>query len=148
MAVQWPKKRRVMGTKVPRIDGPDKATGKAKYSYDYNLDGMLHAVMLRCPYAHAKIKSIDTAAAEKAPGVKALHQVAQAGTELYFAGQEVLAIAADTEEHARDAVRLVKIEYEELSHRVKEAETLKAKGDTVPPMGKGRERNNVRPAQS
>src|SRR5262245_62663816 len=103
----WPKERRLIGTRIPRIDGPDKATGKAKYSYDINRPGMLHAVMLRSPHAHAKIKSIDTSAAEKAPGFKALVMIANAGAEVIYAGQEILALAADTEEHAHDAVRLV-----------------------------------------
>src|SRR5215469_4380519 len=102
MATSWPKKRRVIGTKVKRLDGPAKATGTAKYSYDINRPGLLHAVMVRSPYAHAKITSIDTAAAEKMPGVKAVHAVRKVGDEVYFAGDEVLALAADTEEHARD----------------------------------------------
>ena len=55
MAIEWPKKRRVLGTRVSRVDGPDKSTGKAKYSYDINRPGLLHAVMVRCPYPRAKI---------------------------------------------------------------------------------------------
>src|SRR5688500_3444870 len=135
MAVQWPKKRRLMGTKVARIDGPAKSTGKAKYTFDINLPGMLHAVMLRCPYPHAKVKSIDTSAAEKVKGFKALHAIAKDGAQLYFAGAEILAIAADTEEHARDAVRAVKVEYEQLPFAAKEAVALKAKQQTAPPIG-------------
>src|SRR5437588_594618 len=122
MATSWPKKRRLIGTKAPRLDGPDKATGKAKYSYDINRPGMLHAVMLRCPHAHARVKSIDTTAAEKMPGVKAVHLIIKAGAELYYAGEEVLAIAADTEERALDAVRAVKIDYDKLPFLVKEAD--------------------------
>src|SRR5437867_13237075 len=72
MAEGWPKKRRLLGTRVRRLDGPDKATGRAKYSYDINRPGMLHGAILRTPYAHSKIKSIDTAAAKKTPGFKAL----------------------------------------------------------------------------
>src|SRR5438477_545101 len=72
MAEGWPKKRRLLGTRVKRIDGPDKATGRAKYSYDINRPGMLHGAILRSPYAHAKIKSIDTTAAKKTPGFKAI----------------------------------------------------------------------------
>src|SRR6185369_9976754 len=68
----WPKKRRLLGTSVRRLDGPDKATGRAKYSYDINRKGMLHGAILRSPYAHAKIKSIDTSAALKVPGCKAV----------------------------------------------------------------------------
>src|SRR5207302_2959790 len=67
MANTWPKERRIIGTKVQRLDGPEKATGNAKYSYDINRPGMLHATILGCPYAHAKLKSLDTSAAEKMP---------------------------------------------------------------------------------
>src|SRR5262245_291091 len=68
----WPKKRRLLGTRIKRLDGPDKATGRAKYSYDVNRPGMLHGMILRSPHAHAKIKSIDTSAARKVQGFKAL----------------------------------------------------------------------------
>src|SRR5262245_61455593 len=73
MATSWPKKRRLIGTKISRIDGPVKATGTAKYSYDVNLPNMLHAAVLPCPYAHAKIKSLDVSPAMKIPGVKAVY---------------------------------------------------------------------------
>ena len=96
MATKWPQKRRLIGTRVSRVDGPYKATGRARYSYDINRPGLLHSVMVRSPHAHAKIKSIDTAAAEKMPGVKAVHAVRKAGDEVYYAGDEILALAADT----------------------------------------------------
>ena len=76
MANTWPKERRLLGTKIQRVDGPDKATGRAKYSFDINRPGMLQAAILRSPYAHAKIKTLDTSAAEKMPGVKAVHVIA------------------------------------------------------------------------
>src|SRR5262245_55343512 len=72
MAEGWPKKRRLLGTKVKRLDGPAKATGFAKYSYDINRPNMAHGLMLRSPHAHAKIKSIDTTAGKKVPGFKAV----------------------------------------------------------------------------
>ena len=102
MATSWPKKRRLIGSKIQRLDGPAKATGKAKYSYDVHPKGMLFASIVRCPHAHAKVKKIDTAAAEKLPGFKAVFVIAKEGTELYYAGDEVLALAADTEEHLAD----------------------------------------------
>ena len=68
----WPKKRRLLGTRVKRLDGPAKATGHAKYTYDINRKGMLHGAILRSPYAHAKIKSFDASAARKVPGFKAM----------------------------------------------------------------------------
>src|SRR5262245_2743980 len=146
MALQWPQKRRIIGTRVPRIDGPDKSTGKARYSFDINRPGMLHAVMLRSPYPHAKIKSLDTKQAESMPGVKAVHLIKKAGDELYYAGDEILGLAADTEEHALDAVRAVKIEYEEMPFTVTEADALKNKAlTTAPPVGPQKDRTNVRP---
>ncbi len=135
MATSWPKKRRLIGSKIQRLDGPAKATGKAKYSYDINRKGMLHAVLLRSPYAHAKIKSLDTNDAEKMPGVKAIHPIKNVGDELFWAGEEILGLAADTEEHALDAVRAVKIEYEVLPHLVKEEDALKNDPQTVSPVG-------------
>src|SRR5205809_3542746 len=120
MATGWPKKPRLLGKRFSRIDGPDKAPGRAKYSFDITRPGMLHAMILRCPYPHAKIKKIDTSAAEKLPGFKALHLIKKEGEELYYAGDEVLGIACDTEEHCADALRAVKIEYEILDFVVKE----------------------------
>jgi xanthine dehydrogenase YagR molybdenum-binding subunit len=142
MATSWPKKRRLLGTKVPRIDGGDKATGKAKYSYDINLEGLLHAVMIRCPHPRATIKSLDTSAAEKVAGFKALHIVKNVKGECYFAGDEILALCADTEEHAHDAARAVKIEYDVLPAYVREDDVRKLDKDpgTMPPV-KGVRRN-------
>jgi xanthine dehydrogenase YagR molybdenum-binding subunit len=145
MATAWPEHRRVIGSRVRRLDGPAKATGKAKYSYDVNLPGLLHAVMLRCPHAHAKVIDIDLTAAEKMPGVKATFVVAKPGTELYYAGDEVLAVAAEHEEQARDAARAVKVQYEVLPFLVKEEDALKEDKKTVAPVGPRKERQNVRP---
>ena len=61
-----------VGKSFPRIDGVDKVTGAAKYATDLRFDHMLHARLLRSPHAHAKVKHIDTSAAEKLPGVKAI----------------------------------------------------------------------------
>jgi xanthine dehydrogenase YagR molybdenum-binding subunit len=146
MGTAWPEKRRVVGTKVPRLDGPAKSTGRAKYSYDINRPGMLHAVMLRSPYAHAKIKNIDVSKAEKMPGVRAVFIVPIPNNEVFFVGDEVLAIAAVTEEQARDAVRAVQIKYEELPFLVREEDALKDDKNTVPPFGPKKERQNIRPA--
>src|SRR5580700_7160967 len=103
----WPTNRRLIGTRVQRLDGPEKATGRAKYSYDIKRPRMLHARILRSPHAHATIRSIDTAAAEKVPGFRAIHHIKKAGASVFFAGDEILAIAADTEEHADDCLRAV-----------------------------------------
>src|SRR5207245_2260383 len=63
MANTWPKERRLIGTKIQRLDGPEKATGHAKYSYDISRPGLLHGKILRSPYAHARLTSVDGSAA-------------------------------------------------------------------------------------
>ena len=70
MVAKWPEQPRLLGKDHQRIDGFEKASGKAKYSFDINLPGLLHASILRCPHAHAKLTKLDTSKAEKAPGVK------------------------------------------------------------------------------
>lgn len=145
MATAWPEKRRILGTKLQRLDGPAKSTGKARYSFDINRPGMLHALILRCPYAHATVKSINTTSVEKLPGVKAIHLIAKEGSELFYAGDEVVALAADTEEHAHDALRAIKVEYEVLPFQVIEEDALKEDKKTVSPVGPKKERENVRP---
>jgi xanthine dehydrogenase YagR molybdenum-binding subunit len=138
----WPKERRIIGTKVQRVDGPDKATGRAKYSFDINRPGVLHAMILRCPYAHAKVKKIDTSASEKVAGFKAVHAIVKEGADLYYAGDEIIAVAADTEEHAADALRAIKVDFEIQDHLVTEEDALEAKGKKT--IG-GRDESNVRP---
>src|SRR5437762_3310548 len=68
---KWPDNPRLINTRIPRLDGMAKASGKAKYPSDVRPEGTLFGVMLYSPHAHAKVKSIDAADAEKMPGVKA-----------------------------------------------------------------------------
>jgi xanthine dehydrogenase YagR molybdenum-binding subunit len=137
----WPQQRRLIGTKVPRLDGPEKSTGKARYTFDINRPGMLHARILRCPHAHARVRSIDTSAVHKMPGFRAIYIIARPDTrgfapaagnaitnpasELFYAGADVLAIACDTEEHCEDALRVVRVDYEVLPHQVREEDGLR-----------------------
>jgi xanthine dehydrogenase YagR molybdenum-binding subunit len=114
----WPEKTRLIGTNIPRMDGLAKASGKAKYPSDERPEGMLFGVMLYSPHAHAKITSIDASKAETMPGVKAVHVIAEAGKTLRYQGDDIAAVAAETEEQARDAVKAIKVEYEVLDHAV------------------------------
>ncbi|MCE9529853.1 MAG: xanthine dehydrogenase family protein molybdopterin-binding subunit [Planctomycetes bacterium] len=131
MAAEWPKTPRLIGGKLPRLDGVLKSTGRAKYTLDINRPKMLHGVILRSPHAHARIKSLDLAAAEKMPGVKGTLVITAAGKEVYYAGDEIVALAAETEEQALDAMRAIKIEYELLDFFVDEADALASKKNTV-----------------
>ncbi len=115
----------LLGKRVLRIDGPAKSSGRAKYTYDYNPDGLLAGKIVRCPYAHARIKSIDTSAAEKMAGVKAVEVIQKPGAEIFWAGDEIVGVAAVDEGTAEDAVRAIKVEYEVLPHFVSDAEPPK-----------------------
>jgi xanthine dehydrogenase YagR molybdenum-binding subunit len=110
----WPKERRLLSTRVNRIDGPLKVAGRAKYSYDIKRPGMLYGRILRSPHPHARVVSIDLAPALKMPGVKAAVSIAKAGGKVMYVGDEVAAVAAATEDQARDAARAIKVEYEVL----------------------------------
>jgi xanthine dehydrogenase YagR molybdenum-binding subunit len=127
----WPDKPAVIGTSVKRLDGPDKVAGRAKFSYDISRPGMIYGKILRSPHAHARIVTIDLSAAEKAPGVKAALAWKQPGAEVMFQGDEVAALAADTEEHAWDAMRLIAVDYEVLPHLASVDQAMAANAPTV-----------------
>lgn len=112
----WPEKPALLSTRIKRLDGPDKAQGRAEYTFDVRRPGMLWGRILRSPYPHARVVSVDLSAAQRAPGVRAALAWREPGSKVMFQGDEVAAVAADTEEHADDAVRLIKVAYEELPH--------------------------------
>ncbi len=124
----WPPtdKCKLIGRRISRLDGPWKSSGRIKYSYDVNRPNMLHAKMVFSPYAHAKVVSIDTSAAEKMPGVKAVEIMTEPGKEVFWEGHEVAAVAAETEEQARDAARRIQVQYEKLPHLVSDVNPSKA----------------------
>jgi xanthine dehydrogenase YagR molybdenum-binding subunit len=129
---KWPamSDRAVIGQRVSRLDGIEKASGKAKYNSDRNPAGLHHAVMVTSPHAHARIKSIDIEAAKKSKGVSAVNVWMKAGDEITYQYKPIAAVAASTEELARDAARKIKVDYEVLPHLVVEdnlqlAESLK-----------------------
>jgi xanthine dehydrogenase YagR molybdenum-binding subunit len=126
---KWPAegKRALIGKRISRLDGPWKASGSAKYAYDANRPNMLYGRMVQSPHAHAKIVAIDTSVAEKMPGVKAVDIILPAGQEALWMGQEILALAAETDDQARDAMRAVKIDYEVMPYLVADANPSDAK---------------------
>ena len=122
-----------VGTRPDRPDGLDKVTGKAKFGADATAPGMLHGAIVRSPHAHAKILKIDTSKAEALEGVRAvvtradfatglegedwniLENVMASDTALYD-GHAVAAVAASSSLVARDAAKLIDVEYELLPH--------------------------------
>ena len=101
----------VMKGRYPRIEGPLKVTGRAKFTYDIKLPGMLWGRMVGSAVPHAEVVKIDTSKAEALPGVKAVWTTES--RTVRFAGQDVAAVAAITPEIAMDAARLIEITYNE-----------------------------------
>jgi xanthine dehydrogenase YagR molybdenum-binding subunit len=137
---KWPEegKRTHIGKRISRIDGPDKVSGRAKYTYDINRPGMLFAKVVRSPYARAKVVSIDTSVAEKMPGVKAVKIIQEPGKEIQWAGDGIVTVVAETEGQAEDAARAVKVQYEKLTHFVNEQNW-----DTIPEANRRAPSQNV-----
>jgi xanthine dehydrogenase YagR molybdenum-binding subunit len=132
----WPAagERSLIGKSITRIDGPVKVSGAAKYTYDMNRPGMLFGRIYRSPYAHAKITAIDTSEAEKLPGVKHVLVVMGVGKETNWVGDEIIALAAESEEIAEDALGKIKVEFEQLPFLVQE-EDLKQAGEHAKTAG-------------
>ena len=132
---------RIIGASVPRIEGPEKATGRAVYTDDISRPGMLHAALLGSHYAHARILSIDTSRASALPGVKAVltgadlplnyigmfikDQLPLATDTVRYVGDPVAAVAAVDLNTARRALQLIEVEYEELEPVFDVLEALK-----------------------
>jgi len=105
-----------IGKPIPRIDGREIVTGRAKYTHDVKLRGMLIGKILRSPRAAAEVVSIDLAPALAVPGVKAALKLAEG--KVRYAGQQVAAVAAVDEKTAEKALALIKVEYKTLPHVV------------------------------
>ncbi|HXZ87657.1 MAG TPA: xanthine dehydrogenase family protein molybdopterin-binding subunit, partial [Candidatus Binataceae bacterium] len=120
---QWGDKLTLVGTETARIDGPLKATGAARYSYDVNLPGMLYGAILRSPYAHARVRNVDLTRAHNLQGVRAV--LRRDDEVVRFAGQEVAAVAAINAQVANDALALIGVDYEPLPFVVEMEDALK-----------------------
>src|SRR3982074_3254007 len=124
-----------IGRKTPRVDGPLKVTGTAQYTSDFHFPGMLYAVPVEATIANGKIQKLDTAAAEKMPGVRAIFPRANIGKifpsvlgkgmegicverrppfeddVVTYYGQYVALAVADTFETAKAAADAVRVTY-------------------------------------
>ncbi len=137
----------VVGRPHPRVEGEAKVTGRARFAYDVRLPGLLYTRVLRSPLPHARIRHIDTSRAEALPGVRAVLSSANApeiswykdsflfDKTLRFAGDEVAAVAADSEGIAEDALRLIAVEYEPLPFVVRLEDALRQEAPKVRESG-------------
>ena len=123
-----PDERRLLGTRISRLDGPVKVTGRAVYTYDVRLPDLLYARILHCPHAHARVTRLDVTKAKEMPGVEAVRVVSGEGSEIQWAGTEVAIVAATSEGAAGDALAAIEIDYEVLSHFVDDEDRVNAPG--------------------
>ena len=112
----WPSRddSKVIGKNTRRLDGLEKSTGVAKYTYDVNLPNQLIAKALGCPHAHCRIVSIDTSAAGKTPGVVHVHVLKEKGEEIHYQGELLVVVAAESEGAAIEGRANLKVQYEKL----------------------------------
>ncbi len=147
-----------VGRSVPRLEGRDKVTGRAEYTHTMRVPGMLHAKLFRSTVAHGRIKSVDTSAAKKVPGVVAVitiddvrkvipdpyygpafhDQPILADGKVRFVGEPVAAVLSFDPHIADEAVQLITAEYEELPAVFDEVDALTSKvyvHDVLKPAG-------------
>lgn len=136
---------RLIGKRIPRLSGKDKVTGKAKYTFDINRPGMLYGRILRSEVPHATVNGIDVSAAEALPGVQAVIPLIEVGKKLRYQGQEIAAVAAETDDIAKDALRLIQVDVEELPFVVTEADAMTAGAPQIRDDWNGNQSNpNIR----
>jgi len=146
-----------VGQRIPKLDAVEKATGRAKYATDLRVDGMLHAKLLRSPHAHARVTHVDTSEALRMPGVQAVvtieevpkvvnywfflrsekkqKQMVILDTVVRFIGDPVLAVAAEDEETAEEAVSRIRVDYEPIRPVFDPVESLKGTGVPIHEQG-------------
>ena len=130
----------LIGKRLTKMDAPEKTAGKTRYIHDINLPGQLVGMILRTDRVHAIIKSIDTSAARALPGVHAVLTAKDLpqkglgvnkdnpplkGERIRCERDEIAAVAAESEEIAAQALRLIKVEYEDLAPLFDPEEALK-----------------------
>src|SRR5690606_19504385 len=119
----------------PRIEGPQKVTGAAKYTHDIAPPGALHAAVLRSPHACAVVEAIDVTPAKSQPGVAAVIGLVKAGERVIFAGQDVAAVAASTPEQAEAALAAIAVRYKPEPFVI---DTAAAMADGAPQVHRGK----------
>jgi CO/xanthine dehydrogenase Mo-binding subunit len=141
----------VVGRPTPRVDARERVTGRATYTGDVWLPGMLYARVLRSPFPHARIRRIDVARARALPGVRAIltHETCRVvwssgdlrntrylfNNPVRFVGDPVAAVAAVDRHVAEEALRLIEVDYEELPFVLDPEEALEAGAVEIHPGG-------------
>ena len=122
-------KFKIIGKSTPRIDGEKIVTGRALFTHDVQLRGMLYGKILRSPHACAELISMDLSQARSLPGIKATIQLKKG--KVQYAGEQVAAVAAVDERTAEQALKLIKVEYKSLPFAVTEEKSMEEGAPSV-----------------
>ncbi len=135
----------LLNSDIPRVDGPEKVTGRAEYTHDVRLPEMVYARFVVCPYARAVIRSSSYRKARRVDGVVYADAFKEDGTQLLYQGADgvVGAVLGETPEAAEAGLREVKVEYEVLEPVVTPAQALAAGSPGV-----GRNGSNISSANN
>ena len=153
----WEGETRIVGEGLPRIDAYERVSGVAQFTHDVFLPDMLYAAILRCPHPPAAVRSVDTSAAERMAGVRAVLTADSPGTDITwphtpwlatmpkqsvlfdnhcrYEGEEVAAVAAETPQQARDALKAIRVDYKVLPFVIDEESALQADAPNIHESG-------------
>ena len=146
------KETNVVGKRLPRVDAYERVSGSAVFPSDIHLPNMLYGAILRCPHSHARVRQVDTNAASKMPGIRALISGTSPEADLVwkkdaagemrlfdphcrYEGEAVAAVAAETPYQARDAINAIRVDYEVLPFVADERRALIAGSPPVHSKG-------------
>jgi xanthine dehydrogenase YagR molybdenum-binding subunit len=138
----WPSTGKHLGKSTPRLDGPAKATGRARYTTDVAPTGVLYGVIFRSKWPAARIRSVNLDKARAAPGIKAAIRVHEGEHQVRFYGEELAALAGVSRQAVLDALHLVEVEATPLPFTVNELDAIQPDAPRVVA-----ERPNLGPAE-
>jgi len=127
----WPKETKYLGKATPRVDGPAKVSGRAKFTSDVAPAGMLFGAIYRSKWPAARIRSINLDRAQAAPGIKAAIRVKDGEFNVRYYGDEIAALAGTSRQAVLDALALITVEAELLPFVVNEIDAVKPEAPRV-----------------
>lgn len=127
----WPKETKYLGKETPRVEGPAKVTGRAKFTSDVAPAGVLYGAIFRSKWPAAHVNSVNLGRAKAAPGIKAVILAHEGEFDVRYYGDEIAAIAGTSKQAVLDALALIEVSAEPKAFVVKELEAVKTDGPQV-----------------
>jgi xanthine dehydrogenase YagR molybdenum-binding subunit len=131
----WPDDPKYLGRATTRVDGPLKVTGRAKYTTDVQIPGLLYGMILRSPWPSARLAAVDLAPALQVPGIRAALLVQDVPRTLHYYGDEIAAVAGTSREACREALSRIRLDATPAPFVVDERQALNPDAPRVLPGG-------------